>query len=142
MGATVFLGYDREALDREYDNRRKVAGAADYLARYAKDSARARGELPCRLDVPYGAHAGETLDVFPAAAPGAPVHVFVHGGYWQWLDKADFSFVARAFVPDAAVVVVDYALIPAVDMDEQVRQCRAAVAWVHRHAASFNGDPA
>ena len=30
--------------------------------------------------------------------------------------------------------------MPAVDMDELVRQCRAALAWVHRNAASFGGD--
>jgi arylformamidase len=38
-------------------------------------------------------------------------------------------------------VVINYALIPTVDMDELVRQCRASIAWVWRHADSFNGDP-
>lgn len=144
MSRLVFLGYDREALDREYDNRRKVADSAAWLDRWARDSARARQELPCRLDVAYGPHPGETLDVFPAPGPGpAPVQVFIHGGYWHRLDKSDFSFVARAFrAAGAATVVVNYALIPAVDMDELVRQCRAAVAWVWQHAASFGGDPA
>ena len=70
------------------------------------------------------------------------MHVFVHGGYWQRLDKADSSFVARALQPaGAAVVVINYALIPTVDMDELVRQCRASIVWVHRNAASFGGDP-
>jgi len=58
------------------------------------------------------------------------------------LDKADFSFVAHAFQPaGAAVVVINYALMPAVAMDELVRQCRASVAWVYRNAPSFGGDP-
>src|SRR5204862_429678 len=66
----------------------------------------------------------------------------IHGGYWQWLDKPDFSVVARGLQPEgAAVVVVNYALISAVGMDQLVRQCRASIAWVHRHAASFGGDP-
>jgi arylformamidase len=144
MTRAVFREYDREALDREYDNRRKVADSAAWLDRYARESARARQELPCRLDVAYGRHPGETLDIFPAPGPGpAPVQVFIHGGYWHRLDKSDFSFVARAFrAAGAATVVINYALIPAVDMDELVRQCRAAVAWVWRHAASFGGDPA
>jgi len=38
------------------------------------------------------------------------------------------------------VAVVNYALIPAVDMDEVVRQCRAAVAWLAREAPAFGGD--
>jgi arylformamidase len=68
--------------------------------------------------------------------------VFVHGGYWHRLDKSDSSFIARAFQPSGvAVVVINYALIPTVDIDELVRQCRASIAWVHRHAASFGGDP-
>ncbi len=143
MGETVFLGYDRAALDREYNNSGKIPNAAEYLARFPGESARARDELPARLDLRYGPAPGETLDLFlPAGGGPAPVHVFVHGGYWRSLGKGDFSFVARGLQPAGALVaVIDYALIPAVDMDELVRQVRAAVAWLHRNAAAFGGDP-
>jgi arylformamidase len=128
MGGPIFLGYDQEALDREYDNRGKVPDFADYFTRYAGESAVARRQLDCRLDVRYGPSPGETLDIFPATG-SAPIQLFIHGGYWRAMDKADFSYVARAFNPaGAAVVVINYALIPAVDMDELIRQCRAAVA--------------
>ena len=51
--------------------------------------------------------------------------------------------MARALHPAGAVtVVLNYGLVPSVDLDEQVRQCRAAIAWVHRHAAQWDGDPA
>jgi arylformamidase len=143
MGRPVFREYDQVGLDAEYDNRRKVSDSADWLGRYAAESERARADLAGRLDLAYGPSAGETLDVFPAPRGPAPVHVFVHGGYWHRLDKADFSFVARGLHPaGAAVVVVNYALMPAVRMDELVRQCRAAIAWVWRNATSFGGDPA
>ena len=140
----LFREYDRKALDAEYNNRAKVKDAMEWMARYGAESARVRAELPMRFDVPYGPHHAERLDVFfPTAAAGsaAPVHVFVHGGYWHRLDKADFSFVARAF-PDAVTVVVNYALVPSVDLDELVRQVRASVAWVHANARSFGADPA
>ena len=144
MGQPVFRGYDREALDREYDNRQKVKNAAEVLAWYAAESEATRRALECRLDVSYGQHPGEALDIFPAAGPRpAPVQVFIHGGYWQRLDKADFSYVARGFVPaGAALVAINYALVPTVSLDELVRQCRASIAWVHANAASFGGDPA
>jgi arylformamidase len=69
--------------------------------------------------------------------------VFVHGGYWRSFDKQDFSFVARGLQPAGVLVaVVNYALIPTVDMDELVRQVRASVAWLHRNVAALGGDPA
>jgi len=84
MGQPIFREYDREALDREYDNRAKVADSPRYLAWYASESAAARAALPGRLDVPYGPSAAETLDVFPAAAAEpAPVQVFIHGGLYD-----------------------------------------------------------
>ena len=142
MGKLVFREYDQGALDAEYNNREKVEDSADWIARYAAASAETRAALECRLDLAYGTHPGETLDFFPARGGPAPVHVFVHGGYWQRLDKSDSSFVAQALQPaGAAVVVVNYALIPSVHMDELVRQCRASIAWVHRNAPSFGGDP-
>ena len=143
MEHPVFLGYDRAALDREYDVRGRVADHGEYLARYARESAATRSSLPCRLDLAYGPAPSERLDVFLAGgARPAPVQIFFHGGYWKALDKADCSFVARALAPaGAAVVVVSYGLLPAVRMDELVRQCRASIAWIHAHAASFGGDP-
>jgi arylformamidase len=143
MGDTVFFGYDRPALDREYDNRGKVAKYAEYIARYPAESARTRDTLPSRLDLRYGPNPGETLDLFLPEGHGPwPVHVFVHGGYWRSLDKQDFSFVARAFQPAGVLVaVINYALIPTVGMDELVRQVRASVVWLHRNAAALGGDP-
>ena len=101
-----------------------------------------------QLDIAYGSGPGETLDVFPAAAlptpgaAGAPVLVFIHGGYWRALDKADHSFVAPSFNADGALVVVpNYALCPAVSIEHIVLQMATVVAWVRRHAADFGGDP-
>jgi arylformamidase len=144
MATPVFRGYDQKALDAEYNNRVKVKDALEWLARYGAESARARAELPMRFDVPYGAHYAERLDIFPAArTEPAPVHVVIHGGYWHRMDKADYSFVARGLRPAGIVtVVIDYGLVPAVDLDELVRQCRTAVAWIHRHARQWGGDPA
>lgn len=146
MNEKVFLDYDQASLDRQYDNRAKVPEFPQYLARYRSQSEETRIRLAsdARIDVPVGLSATERVDIFPAAgARRAPVLVFIHGGYWLMLDKADFSFVARGFVPHGiTTVVINYALIPAVNMDELVRQCRQAVAWVLANAESFGGDPA
>src|SRR2546428_12545878 len=139
---TVFRQYDRKALDAEYDNRAKVKDAMDWIARYGAASARARAELPMQFDVPYGTHHAERVDVFAAVGPEpAPVHVFIHGGYWHRLDKADFSFVARAF-REAATVVVNYGLVPSVDLDELVRQGGRPGGWGGAHPPGVWGGPA
>jgi arylformamidase len=128
--------------DAQYNNRARVPNHAEVLARWAQASVPARDGLIHRLDVPYGAAAAERLDLFPARSPGSPVLVFIHGGYWRALDKADHSFVAPAFVEaGAAVVVPNYALCPAVTIEQIALQTAQALAWVWRNAAEFGGDP-
>ncbi len=146
MNDTVFRDYDQEALDAQYFLRPLVPDFQDYFDGYAARSADARGEFDGRLDVAYGSSPGEKLDVFTPAAPSGgpmpPIHVFIHGGYWQSMDKSDFDFVASGLVPRGAVaVVVNYDLAPNVSVSEIVRQNRAALAWTWRNAGEIGGDP-
>lgn len=128
--------------DQQYNNRARVSdGATVLLQRWTQASVLSRERMTCLLDQPYGDDAGETLDVFPARADGAPVLVFIHGGYWRALDKADHSFIAPAFVQAGATVVVpNYALCPAVTIEQIVLQTTHAMAWVWRNVARFGGN--
>lgn len=145
MSDVIFRQYDRAALDRQYDNAGKVDAEMlkAHRARWVEQSVRAREAIPCVLDVPYGTAAGERLDIFgPRGADLAPVQVYIHGGYWISNDKKDCSYVALGFVGAGFLtVVINYDLIPSVAMAEQVRQCRAALAWVHAHIREYGGDP-
>jgi arylformamidase len=138
--APYYRDYSRAELDAQYNNRVRFPDYKRHFDSWRRWSEAARTALPCRLDVPFGPSAPETIDIFPAAGDQAPIYVFIHGGYWYSLDKADYSYVAQGMRPHGvATVVNNYGLAPDHNMDEIVRQNRAALAWVYRNAASFGG---
>ena len=140
--ANLYQGYDQQGLDAQYNNRARVPEHVELHSRWEAEGEAVLAEFDTRLDVAYGPGPEETLDVYlPKNAEGAPIHIFIHGGYWFSRHKDDFRFLARGLVPAGAVlVIVNYALVPRVNLDELVRQCRAAVAWTHGNAATFGGD--
>lgn len=135
---------DPAELDRLYNNRALVPEFARHLEQWQRESATARATLRASLDVPYGSGPNESLDIFVPSirATNAPVMVFIHGGYWRSLDKSDHSFVAPPFVAQGAVVVViNYALCPAVTVPDIALQSANALAWVARNIKKFGGNP-
>jgi arylformamidase len=123
-------------VEREYNNRAAVPDHPAWFAKWASLSAAARDALKPSLDLRYGPHPKETLDLFvPASTPRGTL-VFVHGGYWRALDKSDHSFVAPPFVDAGiAVAVLNYDLCPTVTIATIVEECRRALAWVVREGA-------
>lgn len=139
-------GLDPQWLDRMYNNRALVPEHGRHFAHWAAASAEARSRTPCEPDLAYGEGPLQTLDVFPSqTAPGpggAPVLVFIHGGYWRSLDKADHSFIAPAFTAAGTCVVIpNYTLCPAVTIPQITLQMVQALAWTWRHVSRFGGDP-
>lgn len=142
MVSPVYKQYNQEQLDAQYNLRARHPDFQDFFDWYERESQRVRGGLECRLDIAYGDSAGQRLDVFPARAAGAPLLVFIHGGYWQGLDKGQFSYPAEPLVAaGAGYVSVNYDLAPTVKLDNIVAQCRRALDWCHANAASLNADP-
>lgn len=133
--------------DSMYNNRALVPDHAAHFAQWAKTSADARAALQCTLDIAYGDGPNETLDIFPASKPNAPVVFFIHGGYWRSLDKSDHSFVAPPLHDmGVCVVVVNYALCPGsaelpVSIPDIAYQMVKAMAWTWHHIAQYGGDP-
>lgn len=142
--APVYRGYSQAELDAQYNQATLVPDIGGYLDAWNAESARVRESRACRLSVPYGDDPAETLDIFPAdnGDGSAPVMLFIHGGAWRALSKDSFSYPAAPFATaGAAWVAADFALLPEASLDEQVRQNRAALAWLWRNARSFGGDP-
>lgn len=131
----------QDEIDRQYELERMVENPRQYGEFFVRESAKARQDLDCLLDVRFGPTVEETLDIFPASDPGAPILLFIHGGYWRRLSSKEFSLVARGPVTHGiTVIVTNYALCPKVTLPEITRQSRAAVAWVRNTTLAFAGS--
>jgi arylformamidase len=137
----VYRDYDQAALDAQYNNRARYPDFKDHFANWGRWSSAARAELPALLDVQIGPSPIEAIDIFPADKSGAPIYMFIHGGYWYSLDKFDYSYVAKGMRPHGITTVVNnFGLAPEYDMDQIVHHNREAIAWLWKNAASFGGD--
>lgn len=135
-----------EGLDALYNNRLRVPAFPSIVSGWqARSAAFRHAELQagrCQMDLAYGSGHAETLDVFHPGQGGAkangPVLMFIHGGYWRSLDKADHSFVAEPYLAAGHTVVVpNYALCPGtpdapVTVELIALQMARALAWVRR----------
>lgn len=112
--------------EAEYNNRAAVPDHPVVMARWKADAEAVRAaHAPTAL--PYGPGERHVIDLFEAA-PGAPVVVFLHGGYWQALDRSWFSWIAPAFLKHGvSVAIPSYDLAPAVRLGKIVGQMRDAV---------------
>jgi arylformamidase len=129
-------------LDAEYDQHARHPEHVEIGARWETASSLVQRLESWRRDVRYGPGTNETLDIYPTPAANAPVLVFIHGGYWRSSDKSLHGFLAPAFNADGALVMIpNYALCPAVGIEHIVLQLARCLAWVHRHAALYGGNP-
>lgn len=135
-------GWDRATLDREYSPSSRAPDFAFTLAEYGRRSAQVRDEHPWRT-VRYGESPVELVDFFPAAGPTpAPLHVFLHGGYWQELSRRESAFAAPGFLRrGAAFAAVGYGLAPAYGLAEIVAMVRRALGLLLDSAAELGVDP-
>jgi arylformamidase len=132
------MNADKTDYDLLYNPRLVVKDYQSIFDRWEKASQRARAQLECYLDVPYGASETERLDVFRAPRASRGLLMFIHGGYWRSLDKSRFSFVAPTLVQAGITVAVpNYALCPAVQVADIVMQIVQACAWLYRNGGNF-----
>ena len=135
---------ERSEIDRQLNLRARWPDHGKYFEHWANDSAAARARLDGRLDLRYGDAEGETLDLFPdpGRAEPTPLLAFIHGGYWQGLDKGDFSYLAPPFVEAGiAFASINYDLAPKVGVGEIVGQVLKAIAWLAEAAPAHGIDP-
>jgi arylformamidase len=124
-------------LESEYNNRAKVPENGAIMAGWKQDAAAFRAaHANAEIALKYGPGARQALDIFwPGTGRAAPLAMFIHGGYWQALDKDWFSHLAAGFLAHGiALALPSYDLCPQVSLDVLTEQVRDAAAFlIQRH---------
>jgi len=120
----------------EFDNRARVPEHPRIFAQWAKDAEAYRARIPAARTarISYGPTPREVLDVF-LAAPGAPLAVFIHGGWWRNFEPAIFSHMAAGLNGRGiSVAVAGYNLCPQVRIADIIAEMhRALIHLWHGH---------
>jgi len=143
---SIYSSFDQTTLDREYSPSSCVDDINIYLDEYAgvsqsaKEAAIKQGS--CLSDLAYGTGEDELLDLFlPSVTSGAPLHIYIHGGYWQALSKNDSTFAATMFQQhNSFFAALGYSLAPTVSLTEIVAQNRHAIAWLYQQSVRWGFD--
>lgn len=120
----------------------------DFDAIMAETEARSRAfaeTVRIERNLSYGPTPRQSFDlVFPPdPAPGAPLHMFIHGGYWRAGSKAAHTRVAAPVIAAGGIAaLIGYDLMPGTRLAEIVAQVRSAARHVVRMAPEIGADPA
>ncbi len=124
--------------DAAYDNNGAVKNSAALIAERNEASARLRGTLKSRLDLPYGTRANNKIDLYPASTPDAPCLVFVHGGYWQRNSRELFAMLVEGVAAHGwSVAIPGYSLAPEASLNDIVAEIPRALDWLAAHGPSY-----
>ncbi|NDV00062.1 alpha/beta hydrolase [Pseudoroseicyclus tamaricis] len=119
----------------------------DFDAIMAETEARSRA-LAARVrierDVSYGPGPRQTLDLVfpPGLCEGAPLHMFIHGGYWRGGSKEAHTLVAAPVIEAGGIAaIVSYDLMPRTRLAAIVAQVREAARHLVWMAPELGADP-
>jgi arylformamidase len=143
-GPLVWLDLDQRELDDAYDQAKYAPNLQQVVGRWPTNSDQTRAVIGAPRRLKYGAADIEGADLYPTMAPNAPVNIFIHGGAWRGQIAAYYGFAAEMFVDAGAhFIAIDFnnVLETGGDLFAMIDQCRRAIAWIAKNAASFGGDP-
>ena len=136
---------DHETLEREYSPSSCIDDIMVFIKQYINESKKAHIVLKdvMKPDIQYGPEQRSNMDMFvPKSNQLLPIHVFIHGGYWQELSKNESAFAAPNFIDNNVIFIAfDYTLAPEANLYEIVDQTRRGILSILKNAEKFGGDP-
>ncbi|MGE0064077.1 MAG: alpha/beta hydrolase [Xanthobacteraceae bacterium] len=132
MGGVAWGGMTRDQLGAAYNNGAAFTDSEERLAGWEARTARLRAHSdPTLLDRPYGPKPRNKIDIYRCGRPGAPLMVFVHGGYWMRNSKEVFGCMAEGpLARGIDVAMVGYTLAPQASLADIADEIRAAMRWL------------
>ncbi len=140
---STLAGLTQAQRDAAYSNSGAVSHFPEIMAAFQARSAHFYGAHACQRALRYGPQERQCFDWIGAATTQpAPLFVFIHGGYWQYCVKEDFSFVVEGpLALGMHVALVEYRLAPQATMADIVADIAAFLDHLQAHLAQFNVDP-
>ncbi len=140
----IYRDYSQEELDRQYEQRTLVPAPGVYTRSWRERTDEVKGLVDNMLDVPYGDHPDERLDIYLASGNSengaAPIQIFAHGGAWRGSSKEDAGGPAPVFTSAGAIyVALEFSLAPAANLDRMVNQVRRAIKFIYDTADKYEG---
>jgi arylformamidase len=143
-GPPVWMDLDQLDLDEAYDQ-----SVYAFNQRFVQERRNERNALMAKIlgkpeRVAYGSAEIEKVDIYKTKRPNAPAMIFLHGGAWRGGRSAQGAYLAEPFVNAGAHFInVEFNNVTETkgDLLPMVDQCRRAVAWIYKNAASFGGNP-
>ena len=132
-------------IDQAYNPAFSIPDAAAQMRFFTEASTAVLNAGGTVQNLRYGEDETEYLDIYPAIGANgrAPIHLFIHGGFWRAFSAKDYAFVAPPFAQHGiCTAVLNYALCPSITIPEIIAQCRAAVGWLWHNARHYGADPA
>jgi arylformamidase len=143
-GPVVWLDMDQNDLDDAYDQSVYAFNAKNLRERRSANNEIVLSIIGKPDRVAYGPAEIEKLDIYKTKRANAPVFVFIHGGAWRGGRSSQVAYMAEPYIKAGShFISIDFnnVLETKGDLAPMVDQCRRALAWVYKNAASFGGDP-
>ncbi|SCL27433.1 alpha/beta hydrolase [Micromonospora inyonensis] len=132
----IFAGFDENELGWQYSPILWESGVPDILASWRRRGLEHLASHDVRADLRYGADKNAVLDLYlPRTPEPRPLAIFLHGGYFQMMDKADHGHFTKGILDSGyAVAVLNYSLCPDVGLSDIVTQVDEACSWLYANA--------
>lgn len=150
----MYKKFTTEELEREYSPSSCIEDINVYIEQYIQSSkaatAQALEDKSVLLNLRYGDNEDQLIDLYLPSdniqaglvkRNNRKLQVYIHGGYWQALTKAESSFAANNFQQQGCYfAVINYSLAPNATLTDIVEQNRQAIAWLASNASEYGFD--